>query len=159
MTVAPPMDNGSVDAAVVERFWAKVDRRSDAECWEWQAARFLGYGAFGVPVPRRTVRAHRFAYELLVGPIPEGLDLDHLCRNRACVNPAHLEPVTRGENVRRGLVGALRPPKTHCIHGHEFTPENTYENGGKRFCRSCERARGPAKRARERQKRGKQKAS
>ena len=81
----------------VERFWAMVDASGD--CWEWRGARVRGYGTF--KVDRKQLRAHRFAYELLVGPIPPGLELDHLCANPGCVNPAHLEPVTTAENVSR----------------------------------------------------------
>jgi len=76
--------------------------------------------------------AHRAMYVLMVGAIPDGLMLDHLCRNRACVNPGHLEPVTHAENQRRGVLA-----RTHCKWGHEFTPENTYVGGGKRTCRIC----------------------
>lgn len=89
----------------VERFLAKAIIPSDvlSGCWEWRAAKAGGgYGRFA-PDGRRQVQAHRFAYEIVCGAIPDGLDLDHLCRNRGCVNPAHLEPVTRQENVRRGL--------------------------------------------------------
>jgi hypothetical protein len=81
--------------------------------------------------------AHRASYELVRGPIPAGLDLDHLCRHTSCVHPGHLEPVTRKENARRGLQGVL---KTHCVHGHEYTPENTYiDPSGGRRCRQCHR--------------------
>lgn len=84
------------------RFWAKVDRTTGDACWPWTARLDRdGYGTLKMPTGR-SIRAHRFAYELLVGPIPEGLVIDHLCRNRRCVNPAHLEPVTAEENWRRG---------------------------------------------------------
>lgn len=104
------------------RFWSHVDK--SAECWLWTGAkgREGGYGHFWVA--GRKVAAHRFAYELLVGPIPDGLVLDHLCRETLCVRPSHLEPVTQAENTRRGLRGAL---KERCGSGrHEWVPENLY---------------------------------
>lgn len=130
--------------SVEDRFWPKVDKSDPGGCWLWTAAKGKGgYGNFGV-TPRKTAYAHRFAYELMVGAIPEGLQLDHLCRNKACVNPAHLEPVTCKENLERGVnVGAagarLQREKTHCAHGHEFTPENTHRYRGQRVCRECSR--------------------
>ena len=88
-------------------------------CWIWQGKKDYGYGRVGMNGTHH--RAHRLIYEALKGPIPEGLQLDHLCRNRSCVNPNHLEPVTGAQNCRRGIGS-----KTHCKHGHEFTEENTY---------------------------------
>lgn len=89
--------------------------------------------------------AHRWGYERFIGPVPPELHMDHLCRNPGCVNPAHLEPVTPGENVLRGVsFSALNKRKTHCMHGHEFTEENTlrysYNGYHKRACRICKRA-------------------
>lgn len=86
-----------------ERFWAKFDRDPVTGCWDWTAAvdPATGYGKVHI-APGATANAHRAGYELLVGAVPDGLDLDHLCRNRRCVNPAHLEPVTRQENLLRG---------------------------------------------------------
>jgi hypothetical protein len=86
------------------RFWSYVEKGDD--CWEWTGARNRGYGYGKLRVADRFVLAHRYAYELLVGPIPEGLDLDHLCRNIICVNPGHLEPVTVAENNRRASLSA-----------------------------------------------------
>ena len=128
---------------------ARLRYRPDG-CIEFTGANSGGYGT----VRRHgiVVRAHRATYELFVGPIPEGLQLDHLCRNTACVNPAHLEPVTIGENRRRGLLGVLGALPTHCRHGHEYTPENThiYPGDGSRVCRAC----GREKRRRQRAVRG-----
>ena len=123
------------DASIADRFWEKVDKSGD--CWLWMAARQpTGYGRFGWA--KGDVRmAHRVAYEFLVGPIPAGLVIDHLCRNPSCVNPAHLEPVTIAENNARGIG---RQPDTHCRRGHLFTPESTYRRpNGRKTCRTCYR--------------------
>ena len=130
------------------RFPDKVSAPDENGCTLWQASRAKnGYGEFWDGT--RLVRAHRWAYEQVHGPIPAGLDLDHLCRNRACVTVSHLEPVTRQENARRGLWGRLR---THCIRGHLYTPENLIPTkNGWRQCRECfnytARARAAARRA------------
>ena len=113
------------------RFWDKVDIGTITGCWEWTAAKNSnGYGCFGID--GRSQLAHRLAYEAEVGPIPEGLTIDHLCRNRLCVNPSHLEPVTVAENNRRAsrLI-------THCKRGHELV---STPSGRQRRCPICENA-------------------
>jgi hypothetical protein len=118
----------------VRRFFAKVD--DDGDCHEWTAALdSYGYGQFSRPRGaggQRTVKAHRWVFEYLCAPIGEGMVIDHLCRNRSCVNPDHLEQVTHRENCRRAK-------KTHCKRGHEYTEGNTYTapDGKKRNCRAC----------------------
>lgn len=125
-----------------ERFWAKVDRVDDSgACWLWLGGmNELSYGH--VWWGGRTRLAHRISYELLVGPIPDGLTLDHLCTNPWCVNPVHLEPVTQQvNNIRADGVSGVNARKTHCKRGHEFTPENTYRPPKKpdsRYCRKCQ---------------------
>ena len=115
------------------RFFAKVELADD--CWVWVGARNdRGYGEFSIR--SRRIKAHRWSYEYLRAEIPEGLSLDHLCRNRACVNPWHLEPVDHRTNVSRAY--AARPRRTHCVVGHELTPENTkVSRDGARVCREC----------------------
>jgi len=83
-----------------ERFWPKVEKRGPDECWLWLAGRADGYGMFRLD-SQTPIRAHRFAYQTVIGPIPAGFTIDHLCRNPLCVNPAHMEAVTRSENIRR----------------------------------------------------------
>ena len=127
-----------------ERFWEKVEVRGTDDCWLWTAYTMVnGYGLFGLSKGQTTL-AHRFAYQDRVGPIPEGLQIDHLCRVRHCVNPAHLEPVTQLENVRRGNGGANQTSKTHCPNGHPYSDENTYSPPCRptgRYCRACRRER------------------
>lgn len=110
---------------------AATDQR---ECWPWPGQiNHNGYGVFSKAL------AHRVVYERFVGPIPDGLELDHLCSNPPCVNPWHLEPVTHAENLRRGRgFAAINARKTHCANGHEYTPETTkVTDQGQRKCRVC----------------------
>ncbi len=124
---------------IAERFWAKVDKTDG--CWLWTAAKTRdGYGRLA-DTGGRWVLAHRFAYELHIGPIPNSLTLDHLCRVRHCVNPTHLEPVTNRVNALRGVgIPARNARKTHCLRGHPFDAENTRWWRGGRRCRTCGRA-------------------
>ena len=119
-----------------ERFWEKVDKTD--YCWNWTAAKRNGYGHF--KFNGKTVRAHRFSYEIHKGKIPKGLTIDHLCRNHSCVNAAHLEAVTSKENTLRGYgVAGINSRKTHCIHEHPLSGSNLYVTPNKkRQCKICD---------------------
>lgn len=121
------------------RFWSRVEKTH--ECWNWVGGKTPeGYGQMSVPSLRRPFMAHRIAYELLIGPIPMGLHLDHLCRNPGCVNPAHLEPVTCKENVLHGVgLTAKNARKTHCAKGHSLAEGLFYTRKDKtqRYCKIC----------------------
>lgn len=129
-------------ATAQSRFFPKVDTSEPDGCWRWTAAtNGAGYGVLAMSRDGVKVLAHRFSYELVHGPIPDGLVVDHLCRTPLCVNPLHLEAVPQRTNNLRGSSPSARQAKqTHCVHGHEFTPENTYVRAGHRSCRACHRA-------------------
>lgn len=129
--------------STLSRVLRRVDTQDPGRCWLWQGATGpTGYGRI-----RRTnlpsdgmVYVHRVTYEALVGPIPDGLVIDHLCRVRNCVNPKHLEPVTCRENLLRGHTGpAANLAKTECPSGHPYDAANTYHYMGTRQCRACRR--------------------
>lgn len=131
------------------RIQRHIERLADG-CWDWTGAKNTnGYGR--IQVDGKTAYAHRASYEHYVGPIPDGLHLDHLCRNRSCVNPAHLEPVTCRENIHRGQGNSS---KTHCPQGHPYSGWNLAIVNGRRICVTCrrERVRIANRKARERQR-------
>jgi len=122
------------------KFWAKVHKLNRTDCWEWQGhRRELGYGIFCFKYKR--LHAHRVSYEIAKGPIPEGLEIDHLCKNPPCVNPSHLEAVTHLENMNRSDLRKNQKEwaitRTHCKKGHLFDENNTRINNGRRICKTC----------------------
>ena len=133
-------------AKYIERFWSRVNKT--ATCWLWLAARqSQGYGVLRINCVRGSqgvlVYAHRVSYELTKGKIPDGLELDHLCRVRHCVNPDHLEAVSGDENIRRGIsLAAINARKTHCKLGHPLSGDNLYlrPDGMGRQCLVCKSA-------------------
>ena len=131
----------------VARFWAKVDKRAEQECWPWKGAKNTrGYGYFSAHSRAPCVGAHRIAYSLCVKAIPDGLTIDHLCRNKGCVNPAHLEPVSMKENLMRGTsFSAKNAAKLMCLRGHPFTTATIRKAGQRswmvRRCLACARYR------------------
>jgi hypothetical protein len=128
-----------------DRFWSKVNKTDT--CWLWTGCRgSAGYGQ--LYVAGHVLYAHRIAWDMVNDPLPRGLQLDHLCRVRACVNPAHLEPVTRRENILRGISpSAVHARKTHCPAGHAYDEQNTYVDDGSRYCRACRNERSRQRRA------------
>jgi len=129
--------------------WVEEDRGHASPCWIWQ--RYIqqhGYGVAWVKGEGRKVVAHRVVYEELVGPVPSGMELDHLCEVRCCVNPAHLRPASHRENTLRGNgVASRNIMKTHCPQGHPYDEQNTrYVEGGRRRCRACLRQQKRARR-------------
>jgi hypothetical protein len=117
----------------IEDIASRVDIDGN-DCWRWTGSPSRGYGR--IKVNQRAIQAHRWVYEQLVGPIPQGLELDHLCRVRHCVNPDHLEPVTRKVNLARGQSRFSRRGQTHCKWGHSL--EDAYIGGrGQRNCKPC----------------------
>lgn len=138
--------------SVAERIATKYVVDEQSGCWLWTGATVAGYGVVWVNETKRAARAHRVMYELKVGPIPDGMTLDHLCRTPACINPAHMDPCTAGENASRSPDAPyhVKARATHCAQGHEFTPENTAIHHGRRSCRKCVAAGARRRRAKAR---------
>lgn len=127
MTEVMPFEN---------RLWHRITFSDD--CWTWNGALTKGYGH--IYVDKKNKMVHRVVYELLTGPIPDQMQIDHLCRNRRCCNPRHLEAVDSRTNSLRGVgPTAINATKTHCPQGHEYTEENTYRSVKGRECRMCRR--------------------
>jgi hypothetical protein len=150
MSSASLLDAESEAMNRIDNFVKRVEIDHESGCWNWMGSKNgnTEYGKFSYRVGGQTFHptAHRFCWETFVGPIPEGLEIDHLCGNKLCVNPDHLEPVTHAENCRRRNtskhIGEFHRAKTHCPHGHPYSGENLYVNPqGKRECRICKRAR------------------
>lgn len=131
------------DSRLPETFWSRCIPEPNSGCWLWTGMVHGsgGYGSMSLGY-RKRCRAHRFSYEALVGPIPTGLVIDHLCRNVICVNPMHLEAVTIRVNTLRGIGPfAVKAAKTHCVRGHEFNETNTLVRPKGRECIACSRIR------------------
>lgn len=124
---------------ISDRIEASIVRIPESGCWVWEKSlTHLGYARISHKGKAR--HAHRISFENYVGKIPDGLELDHLCKVRCCVNPQHLEPVTRHENMRRSSVWQYRKIKTHCKRGHELVADNLYTSpsmGNKYLCKAC----------------------
>ncbi len=133
----------------IERFEKKIEVISETGCWIWMACvNRDGYGQFSIR--HKVISAHVFAYRQFRGPVPEGMELDHTCRVRCCVNPFHLEAVPHRTNCQRGEVGKYLKRRTHCPRGHAYNEKNTGRQPNGRRCRACDRER--AQEWRDRQK-------
>jgi hypothetical protein len=131
------LSDSSKNISPVDRFFSKISIDKSSGCINWTGCTWRGYGIFNCG-NHRTKPAHRFAYETIIGPIPNDLTLDHLCRNRKCINPFHLEPVSRGENVMRGdTIAAANKRKIACLRGHLYATHGFINTTGHRQCKIC----------------------
>lgn len=120
---------------VFDRFWQYASPEPNTGCWLWTGGHNVRHGYAVISMDRRPMHAHRVAYQIYKGSIPDGLQIDHLCRNRGCVNPDHLEAVTQAENIRRGMPYREKP--THCPKGHAYDEQNLAIWSGRINCRKC----------------------
>jgi hypothetical protein len=149
---------------IPNRFWSKVWPCPNTGCWHWGGTiHHTGYGSYWYGY--RSVLPHRYIYEVIHGPLPPVMKVDHICRNKSCVNPAHLDAVTQRENIIRGMAPAsVNAAKTHCIHGHPFAGDNLivrcYGSHPRRCCLECTReiGRRSSKKRRDLQKQSRKKA-
>lgn len=149
-----------LDPRVPSRIWHRVTPEPNSGCWLWVGAEDArGYGFLwdtAIAGRRRSILAHRYFFTALHGPVPDRLELDHLCRTHACVNPVHIEAVPHIVNCRRGVVGINSRSKTHCPSGHLYDQDNTYilKRTGERRCIACSRERSRAYQIRKRSEKG-----
>lgn len=123
----------------LDKFWYRVEVHQPSGCWQWRGTiERWGYGQFSLGKKAGKFRAHRVAYSVLIGPVPDGMQLDHLCRNNGCVNPDHLQVTTGRINTLRGYgTSGMNARKTHCKRGHELSGDNIYQYGNRRSCKLC----------------------
>lgn len=128
-----------LDSETLDRFWSKTDLTGP--CWVWKGVlNHSGYGFF--KLNNKNIQTHRLSYQIYKGKIPQGLEIDHLCRNRSCVNPTHLEAVTHKENMIRAIrlkENNFNLKKTHCPKGHEYNQENLIKDTTRRGCKTCKK--------------------
>lgn len=142
----PPRPSGRPRRSLWDRFWPKVDASGD--CWQWTGGVSGRYGMVRPGGSANQRGAHVMAWELLIGPVPNGHQVDHLCKNTLCVNPDHLQPVPPRINLLRSETwSGVNARKSHCPNGHPYDKANTRIHMGKRNCRSCDRARLARRRA------------